>query len=415
MGHLYFWGYNPAMARANVKTWLPLDEFAQILGIHPLAFNGLTKPAGVVQNNVCGEIFFQYAWQHSDRVGREDIAMALYEAEQAIAREAGFNLMPDWTVEERLSYPAPSRPENYGIGVNPQWKGKSVESRKGHVISGGIKTKTVIFPGATYTRSDVDSDTFQETCTVVVPVTTTDINEIHAYYPGKSGSDLWEIRPIQVSINGGNATIIFKVWQITAANKMDTFNAEPLDADLAASYESTVDIYRVYNDPSTQVQFLWEGGGCGSCTACQLGSQAGCFILRDPRLGLIVPSPGSWNASDGSFDAQNYSMCREPDQVKLWYYSGYRNLEEERPYAELSPYWKYAIAFFAASKLDKGTCGCNNVATFIDKWRLDAAFSSMNTGGFTVPVEIAANKLGTSMGALFAYRQINNNGVRINK
>lgn len=407
--------YNPGMARANIRTWLPLSEFAQILGISPLAFNGLELPSGIPQNTVCGQLFYQYAWQHSQRVGREDIAMALYQAEQEIAREVGFNLMPDWTTEERLPYPQPARPEHFGIGVGPRWMGKSVESKKGHVISGGIKTKTVILHGATFTRSDVDADSFQETCTAIVPVTTTDLSEIRVYYPAKSGNDLWEVRPIQVSINGGNATITFKVWDITAANQIDSLNPHPLDPDDPTSYESTVDVYRVWNDPSIQVQFLWEGEGCGSCTACQFGSQAGCFLLRDPRMGFVVPSPGSWDSSTNSFNAQAYSACREPDQVKLWYYSGFKDDTVDRPYAELSPYWKFAIAYFAASKLDKDTCGCSNVTSLIQKMRLDAAYSSMEQGGFTIPVEMAANKLGTTMGALYAYRQIEGNGIKVNK
>ena len=60
-------------------------------------------------------------------------------------------------------------------------------------------------------------------------------------------------------------------------------------------------------------------------------------------------------------------------------------------------------------------CGCSNVNQFIEKWRRDAAFSSQEEGGFTVTAEIAANRLGTSMGALYAWRKINQNGVRVNK
>lgn len=366
--------------------------------------------------NICGEIFFQYAWQNSDRVGREDIAMALYQAEQDLAREVGYNLMPDWTIDERLPYPQPARPDQYGYGANVRWQAKSVEALRGHLIAGGIKAKSLIQAGATYNRTDVDSDGYQETCTVIVPVTTTDLNEIRAYYPAKNGNDLWEIRPIEVSISGGFATIVFKIWQIAAANKMDVINPQPLDTDDANSFESTVDIYRVYNDTSQQVQFLWENeGACGECLACSLGVQSGCFILRDPRLGITVPSPASYNASTLSFDAANFAACREPDQVMLSYYSGYRDLSLDRPYAELSPYWKFVIAYYAASKLDKSTCGCSNVKVFIEKWQLDASFASMEKGGFTVPVEFAANRLGTTMGALNAYRAIQRPGVKVNK
>lgn len=407
------------MARSEYRTWLSLDEWATIIGINPLNFNQLASNS-FPQNNVCGDIFFQMDWQHSDRIGRDTIAMYIQQAEDAISREVGYNLMPDWTLEERLPYPRPSFPESFNLwGVNPRGMFKSVELRKGHVISGGTRAKTAIIVGTPYVRSDDDADGFLETCRIITATTVTDANEIHLYYPGHNGEDAWEIRPIKVSIGGGNATIIFKIWQVAAENAMDTFDIKPLDADVAGSYETVVDVYRVYNDPSVQLQFLWENDPslncCGSCVACQMSSQYGCFHLRDERLGFIVPAPGTWNTTDQQFDGAEWDACREPDQVKVWYYSGWRDQHLLRPYAELSPRWKRAIAFYAASLFEREVCGCSNVNQFIGKWRRDAAFSSMQEGGFSVTPDQAANKLGTSMGALYAWREIQRNGEKVNK
>lgn len=408
------------MARADILTWLPLDRFAQIIGLNPFHFNQLSS-ATYFKNNTCGEVWFQYSWQHSDRVGREDIAMAIQAAEQEISAEVGFNLIPDWTTEERLGYTQPAIPGVYNLyGMNPRGMLKSVEAKRGWLISGGIKTKTLISAGAAIVRSDVDGDGYSETCTVTAAVTITDINQVRIYYPGHSGEDIWEIRPIKVAISGGNATITFKSWQVVKATLQEYLNANAIDGDAAASYETTVDVYRVYNDPSTQVQFLWEndlysGTCCGSCVACQLGTQAGCFHLRDARLGMLVPAPASWNSTDQAFDTAEWSACREPDQVRLWYYSGYMDRNLARPYVEMAPYWEYAVAFFAAAKLDRPVCGCSNVSEFIAKWRRDAAFTSQEEGGFTVTPEMLGNKLGTTAGALYAYRQIHRNGMRIIK
>lgn len=396
-------------------TWLSLDRWAQIIGINPLHFHQLTSST-LIPNTVCGDAFFQNSWQHSDRIGRDDICMAIQQAEQDIAREVGYNLMPDWTLDERLSYPHPSPAELYGTGVNTRWGLKSVEALRGHLITGGIRAKTLVEATAGITRTDADGDGYAETCSIIVPVTFTDTNEVHVYYPGQSGNDAWEIRPILVSIAGGNATVTFKVWQVALATALFAINPEPLDANLAASYETTVDVYRVYNDPSTQVQFLWEGGAdcCGSCTACQLGAQTGCFHLRDARLGILVPAAADWNATTSGWDGAEWTACREPDQLRLWYYSGWRDQSLLRPYADLSPYWEYAIAYLAASRLDKPVCGCSNVSQFIDKWRMDSAFAS-DAGSFTLTAEMASNRLGTTAGALYAYRAIQKNGVRINK
>lgn len=406
------------MARSDIRTWLSLDEFGQIIGLSPFGLNQLHHPT-LQQGTACGEEFFQSSWQHADRVGRDDIAQAIYEAEQEISREVGYNLMPDWVLDERRDYPRSRLAEGFGVGLNVRALNKSVETTKGLVIAGGFRRKVLVQAGVSVSLSDVDSDGYQETCTVTVPVAITNTSEVRLFYPAKSGDDGWEIRPIKVAINGGQAVCTFKRWQIAAANQMDSFSANVLDATLASSYETTVDVYYVYNDHSTQAAFLWENEGgctdcCGSCAACQFGSQNACFHTRDPRLGFVVPTPATWNETTEEFDSALWSVCREPDQVRLWYYSGYVDNHMARPYAELSPYWKAAVAYYAASKFDRPVCGCSNVMQFIERWRMDAAFANDN-GSFNLTAEQGSNRLGTSMGALYAWRRINQNGVRISK
>lgn len=404
------------MARADTITKLPLDRWAQIMGINPLDFNQLAS-ARLFKNTTCGEVWFQDPWGHSDRISRNDVARAIFEAESQIEQEVGYKLVPDWTQEERLPYPHPAVPGMYGIGIGSRGMMKEIEAPRGHLISGGVRTKSAIQIGATIVRTDDDTDSFQETCTVTVPTTVTDINEIRVYYPAENGDDEWEVRPIRVTLSGGNAIIKFPIWQIAAANQMYALNPQVLNAENATSFESTVDVYRVYNDPSTQVQFMWESDPscCGSCTACQFGTQAGCFHLRDPRMGFLVPAPATWDSSSQSFTSQEFSACREPDQIRLWYYSGFRDMTRRRPYVEMSPYWELAVAYYAASLLDRSSCGCNNITEFIDHWRGDQMYNDINRGNFNVTPEFAANRLGTTKGAFYAFRRIHQNGVRINK
>jgi hypothetical protein len=410
------------MARSNVRTWLPLDRWAEIIGIHPLHFNGLTLDS-LPQDTICGMVWFQHSWQHADRVGHEDLAIAIQQAEQQIAAEVGYNLLPDWTKEERIPYALPVQPGVYNLnGLNPRGMLNSVELKRGHVISGGLKTKSVISAGESYVRTDADSDGFAETCTVTVATTITDANEIALFYPAKNGEDAWEIRPIKVSFSGGNAIITFNVWLISAANQMSVFDAEPLDADLDASFESTVDVYRVYNDPSTQVQFMWENGsplscccGTSTCLACQFGTQAGCFHLREPRIGIAVPAPGSWDSDNDRFNAAEWGGCRGPDQARFWYYSGFEDKNLTRSKVEMASYWEYAVAFYAASLLDRSVCGCSNVQEFIDKWRMDVSMNEFEGTTVTVTPELLMNKLGTTVGAIYAWKRVQQNGVRILK
>lgn len=401
------------------RTWLSLDRWAQIIGINPLHFHQLASNT-LIPNNVCGDVFFQYSWQHSDRIGRDEICMAIRAAELEIAAEVGYNLLPDWTEEERLEYPQPFLPGSYNLnGLNVRGMLNSVELRRGHIISGGIRTQALIQANAPIVRSDVDGDGFAETCTVTVATVLSDTNEIRAYYAGQGGDDAWEIRPISVSIVGANAVITFKVWQVSLATSLFAIDPQPLDADLAASFETEIDVYRVYNDPGTQVQFLWENNAgwdcCGSCVACQLGTQAGCFHLRDARLGLAVPAPATWDSRTQEFTGVEWSACRAPDQIRFWYYSGYRNPRLDRSYVTMDPFWEYAVAYYAASKLDRPVCGCSNVNQFIDHWRRDLLINKNDDANFNVTPEMLSNKLGTTMGALYAYKRVHQNGMRISK
>lgn len=405
------------MARASVVTKLALDDFANILGLNPLNFNGFSAPS-YFKNTECGDVFFNFDWQHADRIGRETIAIAIHQAEEEMERELGYCLMPSWIAEERVDYPRPGVPGVFGLdGYNTRGMYKSVEAKHGHIISGGIREKTLLQNAAAVVRSDVDGDGYSETCTVTVAVTFTDIDQVRIYYAAYDGDDAYEIRPATVTISGGFATIKFKSWQIPKLELLDELNADPLDADTNTNYETTVDVYRVRNDPSTQVQFMWEYvGDCESdATAGEWATQAGCFHLRDPRLGLVVPYPASWDSTDQEFDAGTFAVGRDPDQIRLWYVGGWKDTTVKRPYVEMSNIWKFAVAVFAVTKFERAVCGCSNVNQFVEKWRRDAAYASETAGGFNVTPELMSNRFGTALGAIYAYRQIHRSGVRVIK
>ncbi len=66
------------MGRSEVLTKLPLDRWAKIMGIDPLHFNGVLDDTHTTQS--CEQPWMQFAWQSNDRIGREDIAVAIAQA-----------------------------------------------------------------------------------------------------------------------------------------------------------------------------------------------------------------------------------------------------------------------------------------------------------------------------------------------
>lgn len=393
------------MARAQTPTWLSLDRWAEIIGVNPLAFNSLDSNT-LFPGTHCGNVWMQYAWQFADQTSREDVAQAIREAEDAISNAVGYALLPSWVTAERQPITRPADPTLLNVtGRNILGFRKSVQTNQGYVLSGGFRGSTVIQAGAAVVRTDEDGDSYAETMTVTVPTTVTDPDDIRVYFPNQDASPEWEVRPIKVALAGGNAVITFKSWLLVDPNLQNKIGANAINAENAASYLSTVDVYRIYNDPSVQIQMLWEecGGCCGGCVACQMGSQYGCMQVRDNRLGHMAYSPANWNSEEQEFETAEYSACREPDRAMLWYYAGWQG-NVDRPRNNLDPYWESAIAYFAASLLDRPTCGCSNVTEFIKRWRTDRAETTVEHS-FQLTNTQMDNNFGSTAGAWYAWQR----------
>jgi hypothetical protein len=297
----------------------------------------------------CGDPFYQYAWQNPLFTSREDVARAIREAEDKIEDVLGYFILPDWTVDERKQTPRPAKPELFAAAsVNVRGMHKTIETSHGYLVSGGIRAQSEIELGVTATASDEDGDGYSETVTASTATTVTDANEIRAYLPGRSGADEYEIRPIEVSIAGGTATLTMKRWQLVDPDLQEHLSAEVpanrIDAEEAASYVTTIDVYRVYNDPQTQVNLLWERPpiGCNNCdgsgcVACAFDTQTGCLFVRDERLGFMGYRPATWNATDEAFDTASPTVRRDPEQLRLWYYSGWQSTSSRAAIGRYGP------------------------------------------------------------------------------
>ena len=217
-------------------------------------------------------------------VSRESLAEAIKDAEDQLSNYVGYNLLPTWEIDERHNTQRPGMPELFSSGYNIRGQYKNIRTDKFHVISGGQRAKTVIEADSTITRSDEDGDGYAETCTVTAATSVTDVNEIRVFYPEENGADEWEIRPLDsVSISGGTVTIAFKVWQIALPDLLEGLNAKGINGDNASNFLTEVDVYRVWNNPEAQVQFLWAPfPNCqcdtGTCAVCQHGAQNGCLL-----------------------------------------------------------------------------------------------------------------------------------------
>lgn len=394
------------MARASTRTWLSLDRFAEIVGLDPLHFNQLNSTV-LKQRVICGEVWYQYAWQDANRVSREDVAMAIQQAEQRLSSYIGYDLLPVWHKDEEVRTDRPARSEFFSTGVNVRGMSKSVRAQKGYLIAAGQRKKDLVQAGVVVVRSDDDADGYSELVTITL-ATTIDPCQLHVYLPGVNGDDRWEIRPIKFSSAGGVVTITFKSWQLVDPTLFETYVPAPIDADDNSHYLTIVDVYRIYADTSAQVTFLWENPasscGCGqaTCSECTLAAQTGCLSVRDDRLGFLSYRPADWDPNTLTFTPRPYWNGRDPDKMLISYLAGWTYDSADCIYTQIDPFWEYTIAYLAASLLDKEICTCENVKRFIGHWQEDLARIEPD-GSYLITARQQNNPFGTARGGVYAY------------
>jgi hypothetical protein len=420
------------VARAETITKLPLDRWAKLIGIHPMHFNGVYDPNR--PTTPCEQPWMQFPWQAADRVGREEVAQAISEAEADIEQYLGYRLLPVWETDEWHKGERPWRPELFNLSVTDiRGFAQTVQADWGYLITGGVRQKDLLEADAAIDYASLDGDDYDEVATVTGGVTVeagTPACEVHVYFPvsnalvATAAEDQWEIKPINVTVVGTTATITFRREQCVLPQRYDDLvppaddsHMRGVDGSVDANFLAEVDVYRVYNDPQTQATFLWEQLGIGcpcngtGCGQCEYSTQAGCLTLRsEPRLSVVAYRPATWNADDLEFDSAALAINREPDIVRLYYYAGWRDKRLDCLTIRMDPHWERVIAYFAASKLDRPICECNNVRAYIGHWQHDLATAGENEFVKFLDKQLN-NPFGTQRGAIYAWQRVKKQAI----
>lgn len=406
------------MSIGSVPTKLPLATFAKILGLHPLHFEGIEFTPDSRSQNFCDEAMLQYAWQESDRVGRDEIARAIADAEDMIESHLRWRLLPVWERDEWRMLQRPQYPEFVGYtSVDIRGRAQAVRAKWGYVRTGGIEAKVALDAGATIIWSDANGDGFLDTGTVTAAVTSAvEECEVEVYYPGHDGDPEYQIRPAAVTIAGLVATITFKRELAVIEDMLESLDPGPADYTNDNHFLSEVDVYRHYNDPATQVQLLWEPkpGGCGVCSGegcgnCAYAFQNGCLHLRSaPKEGMLGWSPGTYDVNTNTFSTDALVVGRTPDIARLYYRAG--NIAPTGCTMVMEPKWARVVTYLAASLLDKPLCGCDSQP--LAYWREDLGLLSGGEGtqnstySFESRKAAGENGFGTRRGALYAWNRV---------
>lgn len=337
-----------------------LSRYAKIIGYNEASFWGV-----IVENSYtagCGPL-----WSESERM---NVQLALAEAQQEIEQQINYPLCPTWvagSVQEEWLH-------------NDRWVDQQpycsirIATRYPRLIQAGIRATTVLAADAVITHSSLVG--------TVGPLATvaTDASEIHVYYPGSNR----EIMPSSVVIASGNVTIEIPRYRLVLPDLLS--GGDEVLYETIGNFLGTVDVVRIYNDPSTQAVLVRPHcsngncvGGCGECT------QTACIYLLDPYVGLVDVVPATWDANALAWSSRvvcagNYS------RVRLNYQTGmrYLNLQAET-----------AVVRLAHSKMGRPPCQCDKTGQI---WQ----------GDYSVPNVLTRERIncpfGLSSGAWTAWK-----------
>lgn len=416
------------MARASIPTILSLDRFAAIIGLNPAHFNGAAGGTIMPAAGSCGQVWYQYDWQAVDRVSRESLARAIAEAERQMASQLGYWPGPKYSVADVYRYPRHHRRDVLGNGLNVGGHPKSVRLKRGKFIQAGQRASTLVVAGTAVTYSSPDGDSYNElaTITVALPAGVTDPCEVKVYFAGKGGAPAWEVRPpISKAVIGANVVATFYAWQLIDPDLWGRFpntdGLQAIDLNAAAVYETTVDVYREFTDFSeVSAKLYWEpqassfiNGICSQCggdgcEVCTLTVQDGCIHVREVLGGWVVPTAGSYDTDTGLWTQEPWTLCREPDLVKLFYLSGDQSDEylNGETCEAMPEEWARLVAMLAVCKLERPLCSCKQVQTLVAEWRTDIARATADADSYGYTDEILRNPFGTRKGEVQAWKAV---------
>lgn len=404
------------MARASTRTMLSLDKYAKIMGISPMLFNGgyqieLANGETLFPvNNAQNDTWPQYSWQNVDQVSREDLARQIQLAEYEIVSFLGYYPMPVWTIGERHDLPRHYRPELrwQSVSQDVSLSDRKVMTNFSKFISGGRRGTTFI-ANVAITYSDPDGDGWKELATITCPTTSTyQISELKIYFAGRNGEPEYEIRDFKTKTYSANVlTITLNSWLLVDPDNYevlptDDTDGKYVDMSNTAIMETTVDVYREYNDTTqNHALFYTENYQTGAVT-----TQGG-LIYRDSADDFVIPIEADYDSATSQWN-RVYAQCGYPDYVDLWYYSGINTSNKTVKTMDdyLPDDLAMAIAYLTTARLERIYYSNNNATALASQLRED--LSKSFTGEFRqIDRELVlSNPFGTLNGEVKAWRLV---------
>lgn len=327
----------PTLTGATTSACLTLSRYARMIDYDEHRFWGVQRQDWLEYQ--CREYW--------TRAQRQTVARYLAVAQSMIETELKYSLCPAWVANEEQPYTIP------------------LIVKQKRVIEAGVRATATIQAGAVVDHSSDPA--------VVGPMATTVTNtsEVVVYYPGTTEA----IEPQQVTISSGQLTIYIPRCRLVNIAQQ----GEPIAYDVLANFTDTVDVVRVYNDPSSQAELVWDHQ-CGLTCAvngCSEYTQTACMYTRDGEIGSVHVQPATY--ADGTWTKASCANGGRPYKVRLNYRAGL---------TAITPQMEDAIVRLAHTLMPAEPCGCTiiqqlwkrdrNVPLVLDRERINCPFGMMD-------------------------------------
>jgi len=355
------------MARGGINTLLPLDRYAEIMAIHPDAFNQVYNPEQPYPSD-CNDVWLAHGYTGgADRItGRYDVCQAIATAEGQLASFLGFSVAPDWTANEEHPWPYPKR------GIQTMYP--PIQCNRGYISGAGVRATSVIEADAAIAYSDEDGDGVPDTATITIAAVTwaasaAVLGEVAVFYADQT-DDLYRIRNLSISENDAGQLVITgrRSYFVDPDLWLDD---EEINLDTDGNFLTTVDVLRRYNDTSQAQELVFRGTPATLCGTelCVDTTQDACLIVDNHRIGTVLVIPGSY---DDGWTWACFTNNLTPNAVRLWYYAGLPLQADGRIRPDLAE----AIVRLANTYLPEAPCGCDLTR---ERWKRDREEQDMNS------------------------------------
>lgn len=338
----------------RTPTLLSLQEWGDFIGISPFYLYQIGVNIPDNTDHQCDYVFFEYPFQQSNHLSREDVRLAIENAERLFADIAGYWPAPKYIAGETGEYPRYFDRRSTNHYRTPQGNWKSVQLNYGFVQSMGLEILTEQPQVIVIALSDTDGDGVDDkfSFTATVPSGTL-ASQVAIFNTASDRNDdplaEYEIKPISVSISGTTATITGGAWLLVKPDLQNRLDPSSLDAlDTATIYVDDLDVYTRTMDTDNQGALIYDVY-CNENTdeTCGYEERTVCFYNKNAELGLVSPRPDlCYNAWWG------YSY--DPSKYRANYLSGLARLDT----GKMSRKSSQIIAKLATALLPNRTCGC---------------------------------------------------------